>query len=70
MVHELLGIHNGRVDLSGVPEISKELRVSNPSDTVLSIALTSHYRKSPLPLPPIHSFKATTLQLLVTSGKH
>ncbi|TEB18404.1 Sec1-domain-containing protein [Coprinellus micaceus] len=26
MVHELLGIHNGRVDLSTVPDISKELR--------------------------------------------
>ncbi|KAF5311601.1 hypothetical protein D9611_009422 [Ephemerocybe angulata] len=26
MVHELLGIHNGRVDLSSVPDIAKELR--------------------------------------------
>ena len=28
MVHELLGIHNGRVDLSRVPEIRPELSVS------------------------------------------
>lgn len=29
MVHELLGIQNGRVDLSKVPEIQSELSVSN-----------------------------------------
>lgn len=29
MVHELLGINNGRVDLSGVPDIRPELKVSN-----------------------------------------
>lgn len=29
MVHELLGIHNGRVDLSLVPDIRSELSVSN-----------------------------------------
>ena len=28
MVHELLGIHNGRVDLSLVPDIRPELKVS------------------------------------------
>lgn len=27
MVHELLGIHNGRVDLSNVPEVRPELKV-------------------------------------------
>jgi hypothetical protein len=27
MVHELLGIHNGRVDLSRVPDIKPELKV-------------------------------------------
>lgn len=32
MVHELLGIQNGRVDLSLVPDIRPELKVrSNPS---------------------------------------
>lgn len=29
MVHELLGIHNGRVDLSAVPEVRPELRVNS-----------------------------------------
>ena len=28
MVHELLGIQNGRVDLSGIPEIRPELKVT------------------------------------------
>lgn len=27
MVHELIGIRNGRVDLSGVPDIKPELKV-------------------------------------------
>lgn len=30
MVHELLGIHNGRVDLSKVPETRPELSVGLP----------------------------------------
>ena len=34
MVHELLGIVNGRVDLSMVPDISKELRVRSFSGHV------------------------------------
>ena len=29
MVHELLGIQNGRIDLSLVPDIRPELKVSN-----------------------------------------
>jgi hypothetical protein len=30
MVHELIGIKNGRVDLSGVPDIKPELKVTSP----------------------------------------
>jgi Sec1 family len=29
MVHELIGIHNGRVNLAGVPDIRPELSVSH-----------------------------------------
>ena len=36
MVHELLGIHNGRVDLSMVPDIRPELSVSLASITSLA----------------------------------
>ena len=32
MVHELLGIQNGRVDLSLVPDIRPELKVGHLSD--------------------------------------
>lgn len=39
MVHELLGIQNGRVDLSMVPQISPELSVSIPSRQVPLIQL-------------------------------
>ena len=31
MVHELIGIRNGRVDLSGVPDIKPELKVILPA---------------------------------------
>lgn len=31
MVHELLGIHNGRVNLSDVPEVRPEFKVGHPS---------------------------------------
>jgi hypothetical protein len=27
MIHEILGINNGRVDMSGVPDISPDLKV-------------------------------------------
>lgn len=41
MVHELLGIHNNRVDLSRSPGIKKELKVSSvsPSDAKLLLLI-------------------------------
>ena len=40
MVHELLGIQNGRVDLSTVPDIRPELKVR-------SLSLTPFYLSRP-----------------------
>jgi hypothetical protein len=40
MVHELLGIHNGRVDLSDVPDIRPELK-----EIVLSRDQDPFYKK-------------------------
>ena len=45
MVHELLGIQNGRVDLSTVPDIRPELKVR-------SISLPPRHRKSKTLTPP------------------
>ena len=41
MVHELLGIQNGRVDLSTVPDIRPELKVR-------SLSLTPFYPSRPI----------------------
>lgn len=46
MVHELLGINNGRVDLRDVPEIRPELKVRTLIPPQLSM-LTNNFRKSP-----------------------
>ena len=43
MVHELLGIQNGRVDLSLVPDIRSELSVSLLSASCFTPWLTSLY---------------------------
>ncbi|ORX98635.1 Sec1-like protein [Basidiobolus meristosporus CBS 931.73] len=41
MVHEMLGIHNGRVDLSSVPDIKKDLK-----EIVLSVDQDLFYKKN------------------------
>ncbi|KAJ1919324.1 vacuolar protein sorting-associated protein 45 [Tieghemiomyces parasiticus] len=41
MVHELLGIDNGRVDLTGVPDVRKDL-----TEVVLAVDQDTFYRKS------------------------
>lgn len=43
MVHELLGIQNGRVDLSLVPDIRQELHVRL---TQITVSITHKTRKS------------------------
>ena len=45
MVHELLGIQNGRVDLSTVPDIRPELKVRSLSLTPF-VSLPLHYSSS------------------------
>lgn len=61
MVHELLGIHTGRVDLKDIPDVRPELRVrESPSWYVPANA----YRKSFSPKIQTHSSRRTCMQTL------
>jgi hypothetical protein len=55
MVHEILDIHNGRVDLSNVPDIRPELRVRVPSSFLYRRILTPSSSTGNNPTPPIRS---------------
>lgn len=44
MVHELIGIRNGRVDLSGVPDIKPELKVILPQSSRKKHFVRRHVR--------------------------
>ena len=46
MVHELIGINNGRVDLSDVPDVRQELKVRAPDGSYCSYPLKIQHRKS------------------------
>ena len=69
MVHELLGVQNGRVDLSLVPDIRPELKVCRPSmyTHVTSVLMDKRLRKSLSRPPPTPSSKHTTLRRSATS---
>ena len=70
MVHELLGINNGRVDLSKVPDIRPELKVSGiwryPKDQKFN---PSVIRTLPSRYKPIRSSRIIILPRLVTLGR-
>jgi hypothetical protein len=60
MVHELLGISNGRVDLSKLPDIRPELKVSKTIDSSMMKLTHDSFRKSLLRCKPTPSFHITT----------
>jgi hypothetical protein len=68
MVHELLGINNGRVDLKDVPEVRPELQVYH-SGKMLRVLFNVTIRKSFSPKIKIPSLRRTCISILVISAR-
>lgn len=69
MVHELIGIQNGRVDLSNTPGVRPELKVNFINSSLVD-AQDTPQRKSRLRRRRIRSSKVTIWRPLATLGDH